>query len=1193
MSLQPPKLDNRSVEDILSQLRGSAARHLPEWAPGQASDPGVMLQHTFARLMEIVVERLNRVPEKQLLAFLDAMNVSPLPPVPAAAPLVFALKKDAPPTPVPRGTAAMARTPGGEAPVVFETAEDLVVLPAAITCAYALEPQRGRYGDYTDRLEGGGFTPFIGERVLPDTYFFLEDTLLSMERPEAVELLLNFSKQTAGSDIQVFLNRCRWSCSGEEGPVDLAPTCRVNANRRDYSLVQVVLGGAGMAPVLPVRSGPLGGGRAPQGGRYIRCALEDGGGQAPVELPICSASLRVKGSEQVPAHLFSSSTRLDPEGYFLPFGDRPREGSAFHIHMGELLTMPGAQLRLSMELAKTAISAGKVGHHTRWCDLHWSYYSAEGWRRIETDRDKSTFHGGRLTLVFTCPEDAAPHKVRGEAGHWLRAVLPTGDCGSEAEYEERGGVYTLKPGTGRFVYPMVRAISLSFDCTLPCRTLRQTGHLYTALGEPAPSAATHPELETTAFYLGFDRVFPHQPISLYVDAEGAADGAEEPGDAPPVWAYLAADGWRPLYVNDDTRGLSHSGAIRLRMPPEAVGAALFDPVERYWLRLPRSGSGRLKGIYLNAVPAEHATTVGREALGVSSGSAGQRFALRGTPVLGGQLVWVRESEAPTAAELPETSLEIRQNPVTLEAEHWVLWSEQNSFGASQPSSRHYTLDRATGDIRFGNGARGMVPEKGAAIAVQYRHGGGACGNLPAGAVSKLSATRPGIERVFNPIPAVGGADSESVQDIMDRGPMSLRHRGRGVTLQDIEWLVKEAAGAAVDRIKCLPGTGQQPFALLLLPAAEGLRPLPDGLLAARVRSYLDARLPAALAGGRYGMVGPRYLTVGISAALVPRDPLDGALVRERAVECLHAFLHPRRGGPEGRGWPFGRPVYLSEICALLETVEGVDHTLARTVEIRPAALQRELSLRSNDIRLEATYPAGSLLSLKGAEGDVAQRWLLAEEILTEVLPRTLRVTGLREGDVLSAVCALGFDPTEKAFINRSGMAFPPGSAVHFADGVSTTLRSTLYTGERLRGERLCAPHPQGLAAGASVTLVHPDGLTVTGLRDLPDGGCVAEVHCPSEGVLLRRGAVLECRQSRVRVQLAAAPDGREVVQSGRAVQLYFCAPTLRSGWTLSRPDGPAHAVEIGITMAQAFTDTAYLSPHELCTPGSMDIQIAD
>jgi hypothetical protein len=48
-------------------------------------------------------------------------------------------------------------------------------------------------------------------------------------------------------------------------------------------------------------------------------------------------------------------------------------------------------------------------------------------------------------------------------------------------------------------------------------------------------------------------------------------------------------------------------------------------------------------------------------------------------------------------------------------------------------------------------------------------------------------------------------------------------------------------------------------------------------------------------------------------------------VVEDVVAALNAFLNPLRGGPAGRGWPFGRDVYRSEILEVIDKTSGVDH----------------------------------------------------------------------------------------------------------------------------------------------------------------------------------------------------------------------------------------------------------------------------
>jgi hypothetical protein len=52
------------------------------------------------------------------------------------------------------------------------------------------------------------------------------------------------------------------------------------------------------------------------------------------------------------------------------------------------------------------------------------------------------------------------------------------------------------------------------------------------------------------------------------------------------------------------------------------------------------------------------------------------------------------------------------------------WAEVPSLGASAPGDRHFTLDRGTGRIRFGDGEHGRRPAAGSRIEASYRCGGG-------------------------------------------------------------------------------------------------------------------------------------------------------------------------------------------------------------------------------------------------------------------------------------------------------------------------------------------------------------------------------------------------------------------------------------------------------------------------------------
>jgi len=62
---------------------------------------------------------------------------------------------------------------------------------------------------------------------------------------------------------------------------------------------------------------------------------------------------------------------------------------------------------------------------------------------------------------------------------------------------------------------------------------------------------------------------------------------------------------------------------------------------------------------------------------------------------------------------------------------------------------------------------------------------------------------PFVTRVTNRLGAAGGVDGASVADAALRGPLLLRTRDRAVTVDDYEYLAREAA-PDVARVRCVP-----------------------------------------------------------------------------------------------------------------------------------------------------------------------------------------------------------------------------------------------------------------------------------------------------------------------------------------------------------------------------------------------------
>jgi hypothetical protein len=47
-------------------------------------------------------------------------------------------------------------------------------------------------------------------------------------------------------------------------------------------------------------------------------------------------------------------------------------------------------------------------------------------------------------------------------------------------------------------------------------------------------------------------------------------------------------------------------------------------------------------------------------------------------------------------------------------------------------------------------------------------------------------------------------------------------------------------------------------------------------------------------------------------------------LRQDCVSALYAYFHPVTGGPDGEGWPFGRPIHVGEVYSVLQRLPGVE-----------------------------------------------------------------------------------------------------------------------------------------------------------------------------------------------------------------------------------------------------------------------------
>src|ERR1700751_2386082 len=125
MALPAPNLDDRRFQNLVDDAKRLVQRRCPEWTDHNVSDPGVTLIETFAYMTDQLLYRLNRVPDRNYIKFLELLGVRLFPP----------------PRTEPIGSA-----------VAFTTSDRLDIVPCELSYIASI-PTGGTWRNHTDAVK--------------------------------------------------------------------------------------------------------------------------------------------------------------------------------------------------------------------------------------------------------------------------------------------------------------------------------------------------------------------------------------------------------------------------------------------------------------------------------------------------------------------------------------------------------------------------------------------------------------------------------------------------------------------------------------------------------------------------------------------------------------------------------------------------------------------------------------------------------------------------------------------------------------------------------------------------------------------------------------------------------------------------------------------------------------------------------
>lgn len=250
------------------------------------------------------------------------------------------------------------------------------------------------------------------------------------------------------------------------------------------------------------------------------------------------------------------------------------------------------------------------------------------------------------------------------------------------------------------------------------------------------------------------------------------------------------------------------------------------------------------------------------------------------------------------------------------------WGPRRDLLNSGPLDRDFVVEveaAGTALLRFGDDLHGQRPDFGMTFAATYRVGNGRAGNIGGGALAHIVADNLPISSVRNLLPAHGGVNPETVEEVRQNAPVAFRRPERAVTETDYAEVTERHA--AVQRAAAtFRWTGSWHTVFVTADRKGGL--LVDAPFETQLLDHLE---PFRIAGYDLEVDGPRFVSLEIEMDVCAKPEYFRSDVKAALLEVFSSGTLPdgRRGLFHPDNFTFGQTFYLSPLYAAAQATPGV------------------------------------------------------------------------------------------------------------------------------------------------------------------------------------------------------------------------------------------------------------------------------